>query len=176
MFRGPNLQKAEDWRAMILEPEYDSERFRRTFRITRATFEHILLHIRNRLEKGPHESKVGKPRTPAAFQLAATLAYVANGQPYCTIGDLLGLGERTVGESVRQVSNAIIDVFQQTINLPGQNSEEWTRIASKFSELGGLPNVGLAFDGSYIKVEVPGAMVRLPGVESSLPGHVLYDY
>ncbi|ORY31499.1 hypothetical protein BCR33DRAFT_723851, partial [Rhizoclosmatium globosum] len=56
--RGPDCIKAREWRNLIFGPATGSEEFRRTFRVTRATFDHILTHIRPRLDKGPLDSKV----------------------------------------------------------------------------------------------------------------------
>ncbi|ORY47407.1 hypothetical protein BCR33DRAFT_736218 [Rhizoclosmatium globosum] len=110
--RGPDCIKAKEWCNLIFGPDTGSEDFRRTFRVTRATFDHILAHIRPHLEKSPLESKVGKPRTPSCDQLGMALAYVATGQPIRTVGGWFGYGERTAGDSARRCAAAIIEALE----------------------------------------------------------------
>ncbi|KAJ3065148.1 hypothetical protein HDU99_004261, partial [Rhizoclosmatium hyalinum] len=91
------------------------------------------------------------------------LAYVTTGQPLRTVGGWFGYGEVTAGHSVRQCSSAINDVFGDMFSLPDVASDEWTDMASKFAELGGLPNLGLDMDGSYTLIEAPGEGADVPG-------------
>ncbi|ORY38599.1 hypothetical protein BCR33DRAFT_788829 [Rhizoclosmatium globosum] len=49
------------------------------------------------------------------------------------------------------------------IRLPDVASDELTNIASKFAELGRLPNVGLDMDSSFSLIEAPGEGPDVPG-------------
>ncbi|KAJ3068955.1 hypothetical protein HDU99_003065 [Rhizoclosmatium hyalinum] len=94
------------------------------------------------------------------------LAYFANGQPFRIIGDQFGVGWTTCGDSVHRVMTAICEDFAPSIRMPSTDAE-WRTISSRFSTLGGLPNVGMAMDGSYLRCRRP------PEPPYLLPDHVV---
>ena len=84
---------------------YSESRFKKTFRVTRKTFQNILQPIRRRLAK---ETINEEPVSPEE-RLAVCLYRLARGDYYHTISQMSGLGIATICNIVNEVSQAIVE-------------------------------------------------------------------
>ena len=84
---------------------YSDERFKKTFRISRTTFQFILQRIRHVLDR---DTVTEEPISPE-FRLAIALYRLSRGDYYYTIAEMTGLGVSTVCTIVNEVTRAIVD-------------------------------------------------------------------
>ena len=84
---------------------YSDERFKKTFRISRATFQFILQRIRHVLDR---DTVTEEPISPE-FRLATALYRLSRGDYYYTIAEMTRLGVSTVCTIVNEVTQAIVD-------------------------------------------------------------------
>ena len=84
---------------------YTDERFKKTFRISKNTFNFILSRIRNDLEC---QTINEDPITPEC-RLAICIYRLGRGDYYYTIAKMAGLGASTVHEIVTQVCRLIVE-------------------------------------------------------------------
>ncbi|CAH3159373.1 unnamed protein product, partial [Porites lobata] len=83
---------------------YSDERFKKTFRISRTTFQFILQRIRHVLDR---DTVTEEPISPE-FRLAIALYRLSRGDYYYTIAEMTGLGVSTVCTIVNEVTRAIL--------------------------------------------------------------------
>ena len=84
---------------------YSDARFKKTFRVTRATFLYILSHIRHRLDR---QTVTEEPISPE-LRLALCLYRVGRGDYYFTFAEMSGLGVSSACTIVQEVSQALVD-------------------------------------------------------------------
>ena len=84
---------------------YTDQRFKKTFRVSKATFNFILGRIQHDLQR---DTVTEDPISPA-FRLAVCLYRLARGDYYYTIAEMTGLGTSTVCGIVSDVTKAIIN-------------------------------------------------------------------
>ena len=84
---------------------YSEKRFKKTFRVSRATFLYILSKIQGDIEK----ESLAEPSISPDCRLAMCLYRLGRGDYLYTISELTGYGTSTVCEIVNQVSTAIVN-------------------------------------------------------------------
>ena len=103
---GPTARKPRSCRRLLRNTgwwenawsNFDDKRFKRNFRVSRATFLYILGNIEGDLEK---ELSTDFPISPA-FRLAVCLYRLARGDYLHTVAELVGLGTTTVANIVNE--------------------------------------------------------------------------
>ena len=98
-----------------------------TFRISRSTFLLILGRIRHLIEK---DTITEEPISPEC-RLAICLYRLARGDYYFTIAEMAGIGERTVGYIVNEVTSAIVEClweYSVTKHMPKSEDEFKSKI------------------------------------------------
>ena len=100
---------------------YSDERFKKTFRVSRNTFNFILNRIRHDLER---ETVNEDPISPEC-RLGICLHRLGRGDYYYTIAEMAGLGVSTVHAIVTQVCASIIEnLWQERITKSTPESED----------------------------------------------------
>ena len=84
---------------------YSEKRFKEAFRISRSTFMFLLGRIRNAIEK----DTITEERISPEARLAICLYRLARGDYHFTLAEMAGIGERTVGYIVNEVTTAIVE-------------------------------------------------------------------
>ena len=84
---------------------YTDQRFKKTFRVSKATFNLILGRIQHDLQR---DTVTEDPISPA-FRLAVCLYRLARGDYHYTIAEMTGLGTSTVCGIVSDVAKVIIN-------------------------------------------------------------------
>ncbi|CAH3151961.1 unnamed protein product [Porites lobata] len=98
-----------------------NKRFKEIFRISRSTFMFLLGRIRNLIEK---DTITEEPISPEG-RLAICLYRLARGDYYFTIAENAGIGERTVGYIVNEVTTAIVEcLWEDTVKKHMPKSED----------------------------------------------------
>ena len=90
--RGPDELRNDSWWTDGYQ-NWEQESFKKTFRVSRDTFEFILGKIANLIVKEPTPMKARA--TPPAAQLALCLCRVAYWCTFGTVGDRFGVSEST---------------------------------------------------------------------------------
>ena len=83
---------------------YSNERFKKTFRVSRNTFNYILSRIRHKLER---KTVCEDPISPEC-RLGLCLYRLGRGDYFYTIAEMIGLGRSTVSTVVGEVTEAIV--------------------------------------------------------------------
>ena len=121
---------------------YSDTRFKKTFRVSKATFDFILGRIEHDLQR----DTVAEEPIPPAFRLAVCLYRLARGDYFYTIAEMTGLGNSTVCGIVSEVTKKLStisgvtkssDTFQGTKRNFGRKFWIWRNFGS--SHAVGLP-------------------------------------
>uniref|UniRef100_A0A8D3D085 DDE Tnp4 domain-containing protein n=1 Tax=Scophthalmus maximus TaxID=52904 RepID=A0A8D3D085_SCOMX len=95
---------------------FDDEQWKAQFRVSRATFDHLLQLIGPAIKRRKTNYRV--PIEPRR-RLAITMWWLARSGEYRSIADMFGVGIATVCTIVRQVSSAIVErLFHRFVSLP----------------------------------------------------------
>ena len=132
---------------------YSEKRFQETFRISRSTFLFILGRIRHLIEK---DTITEEPISPEC-RLAIYLYRLARGDYYFTIAEMAGIGERTVGYIVNEVTSVIVECLWEdsvTKHMPKSEDEFKSKILD-MEEAWQFPCCWSAVDGCHIPIKCP---------------------
>ena len=132
---------------------YSDARFKRTFRVSRATFAFILSKICHRLER---ETICEEPISPEC-RLGICLYRLGRGDYLYTIAEMAGVGVSTVSMIVSEVCEAIIEcMWEECINkfMP-KTSQEFAEKMLDTEELWQFPYSWAAVDGCHIPIKCP---------------------
>ena len=132
---------------------YSDARFKKTFRVSKATFRFILGRIEHDLQR----DTVAEDPIPPAFRLAVCLYRLARGDYYYTIAEMTGLGISTVCGIVSDVTKAIINNLwkQQVSQHFPRNEQEFRDKILDMEEVWQFPCSWAAIDGCHIPLKCP---------------------
>ena len=158
---GPTARKPRSCRRLLRNTgwwenawsNFDDKRFKRNFRVSRATFLYILGNIEGDLEK---ELSTDFPISPA-FRLAVCLYRLARGDYLHTVAELVGLGTTTVANIVNEVCSAIIARLWEVAvhkHFP-KTAQELQDIMISFEEDWQFPCCFGAVDGCHLPIKCP---------------------
>ena len=137
---------------------YSKARFKKTFRVSRATFNYLLTKIRCKLER---QFVTEEPISPA-LRLAICLYRLGRGSYYYTIAEMSGLGISTVCTITSEVSQAIIDcLWKESVSkyMP-KSPEDFKEKIIDMNVMWQFPSCWAALDGSHIPIKCPtGGMI-----------------
>ena len=132
---------------------YDDSRFYETFRMTRATFYHILSKISDQIQK----KFVTEEPIPPDFRLAITIFRLSRGDYLFTTGKMCGLQKSTVCMIVNESYSVIINTFwDESVKKHFPISEDEIRhVIGKFGAEWQFPYTFAAVDGSHLPIKCP---------------------
>lgn len=132
---------------------YSDARFKKTFRVSRSTFNFILNRIRHVLER---KTVTEEPISPE-LRLALCLYRLGRGDYYYTIAEMAGLGVSTVCSIVQEVSQVLVDhLWAETISTHMPQSQEDFKIKIlDMEEFWQFPCCWAAIDGCHIPMKCP---------------------
>ena len=137
----------------LVRDTYSPERFYETLRMSRATFNHILVRIHDKLLK----KTVTEEPIPPDFRLAITTYKLARGDYIYTIGEMCGLAKSTVFVIVTETCSAIINtLWDDTVKKYFPTSrDDFKESMAKFGEEWQFPYAFAAVDGSHLPIKCP---------------------
>lgn len=141
-----------DWFQHIWE-NYSDARFKKTFRVSRETFQYILGKIEHDLQR---ETVTEDPISPA-FRLAVCLYRLSRGDYYFTIAGMVDKGRSTVCTIVDEVTEAIIKNMwgkHVSAHFPG-NEQQFREKMLDTEERWQFPCCWAAIDGCHIPLKCP---------------------
>ena len=137
----------------LVRDTYSPERFYETLRMSRATFNQILVRIHDKLLK----QTVTEESIPTDFSLAITIYKLARGDYIYTIGEMYGLAKSTVCVIVTETCSAIINTLRDdTVKKYFPTSrDDFKESMAKFGEEWQFPYAFAAVDGSHLSIKCP---------------------
>ena len=132
---------------------YSEERFKKTFRVSRGTFQFILSRIRHVLQR----DTVNEDPISLECRLAICLYRLARGDYYYTISKMTGLGVSTVCTIVNEVTKAIVENLWDecvTKHMP-KTEEEFRNKMIDMEQLWQFLCCWSAVDGCHIPIKCP---------------------
>ena len=135
----------------LVRDTYSPERLYETLRMSRATFNHILVRIHDKLLK----KTVTEEPIPPDFRLAITIYKLARGDYIYTIGEMCGLAKSTVCVIVTETCSAIINtLWDDTVKKYFPISrDDFKESMAKFGEEWQFPYAFAAVDGSHLPIK-----------------------
>ena len=132
---------------------YLNVRFKKTFRISRATFDFILSKIRHRLER---ETTAEEPISPEC-RLGICLHRLGRGDYLYTITEMAGIGISTVSLIVSEVCEAIVEcMWEASVNkLMPKTTKDFEEKMLDTEELWQFPFSWASVDGCHIPIKCP---------------------
>ena len=146
------LQRNSGWWKLVWET-YSEERFKKTFRLTRETFQFILDRIYHLVKK----QSITEDAIPPECRLGVCLYRLGRGDYYYTLAELSGLGEATICLIVIEVCQVMVHTFwmEEVSNLFPQNQEELNKAMELMDEEWQFPCAYAAIDGCHIPIRCP---------------------
>ena len=148
---------------------YSGKRFKKTFRISKATFSYILDRIKDDIQHEPSGQWgfVEEPISPAC-RLGIALYRLGRGDYYYTISEMTGFGVATVCNITIEVSQAIVNnLWKQAVCSKFPSTLEHFKESSlDMEEMWQYPLAFSALDGCHIPIKMPSG-----GAESAKEYH-----
>ena len=133
----------------------DTESHFRYLRMSRATFDELLLKVRPFLRRQKYRSALRPEITPAE-RLAVTLRYLATGNSQMSLSFNFRVGRSTLCRILRETCSVIWQVLCEEFVRAPSTEDEWTGISEQFTRLWNFPNCVGAMDGKHnIVIQAP---------------------
>lgn len=132
---------------------YSDERFKKTFRVSKNTFNFILSRIRHELER---ETINEDPISPEC-RLGICLYRMGRGDYYYTISEMVGLGVSTAHAIVTEVCQAMVENLWQECVMEhmAQSEKEFEEKMQDMNNIWQFPFCWAAIDGCHIPIKCP---------------------
>ena len=130
--------------------EYSGKRFKQTIRVSKATFNYILLHIRDGLER---RSVCEEPISPEE-RLAIALYKFGRGDYNRTVSEMSGYGESTIREITIEVANLIVEKLWP-VHVKFPNTKSVQSLINEMNDAWQFPGAYAAIDGCHISIKCP---------------------
>ena len=132
---------------------YSDEHFKKTLRVSRATFDYILSRIRHKLQR---QTLCEEPISPK-FRLGLCLYRLGRGDYFYSIAEMVGLGPSTVCTIVHEVNEDIVSCLWEeciTAHFP-TNEDQLNNKIPDMEEFWQFPFSWAAVDGCHIPIKCP---------------------
>ena len=131
-------------------PRYGFRQFRRFFRMSPTTFEHVLQRIAQFPCMQQAHLALGRPRVTTENKLLMTLRYVGSQETINSLADRFGVAESTLLEHIKKTMRCLSSL--PFIAFPSHHQQR--NIMDQFEAIG-FPNTVGAIDGSHIAMKAP---------------------
>ncbi|KAB0794568.1 hypothetical protein PPYR_01647 [Photinus pyralis] len=133
--------------------------FRKHFRLTKMSFEEVLIKIGDKLSMASSVHHTGRPGNDAKTQLLVGLWILANQESYRTVADRFDLTISTAWCYFRKVVDTLVSIASDVIQWP-KNESQRQCFSTEFRKRQGFPNVIGAIDGTHIPIVAPHNMAN----------------
>ena len=147
------LERNSGWWELVWNT-YNDERFKKTFRVSRETFDFILERLRKTLER---ETLCEEPISPE-LHLGLCLYRLGRGDYYYTLAEMVGLAPCTVSTVVHEVNEALVGCLWKdfvSAHMPVTDHDFESKILN-MKEQWQFPFSWCAVDGCHIPIKCPG--------------------
>ncbi|XP_057420278.1 protein ANTAGONIST OF LIKE HETEROCHROMATIN PROTEIN 1-like [Lotus japonicus] len=143
--------RSKDWWERCSHPDFPEEEFRRSFRMSKATFEMICRELDSAVTK---KNTMLREAIPVRQRVAVCIWRLATGDPLRLVAKRFGLGISTCHKLVLEVCSAIKTVLMPKF-LRWPDEAAMTAAKSEFEALSGIPNIGGAMYTTHIPIIAP---------------------
>ncbi|XP_065054392.1 uncharacterized protein LOC135683144 [Rhopilema esculentum] len=146
------LKRNEGWWELLWD-NYDDDRFKKTFRVSRETFNFVLESIRHKLER---DTLCEEP-FPPELRLGLCLYRLGRGDYFYTIAEMAGLAPCTVSTIVHDVNEAIVSCLWKkcvSAHMP-VSEEDFNNKMLDMEEIWQFLFSWCAVDGCHIPIKCP---------------------
>lgn len=130
----------------------DVASFKNMMRVTPDKFFEICNRLQPRIEK---QNTSFRDAIEPACRLAIALRYYASGDKYISLDYNYLVAHNTVGKIVNEVSEAIINEYEEVIDTP-VTSERWKEVEQRFAKRWNFHHALGALDGKHVAIRCPG--------------------
>ncbi|XP_045480255.1 protein ANTAGONIST OF LIKE HETEROCHROMATIN PROTEIN 1-like [Harmonia axyridis] len=146
------LKRRKSHGEFALTKEFNDGQFKNYFRLNRDQF--IEVHEIIKKEIDAEGCNATRP-IGTEEKLSVFLRFMATGNSYKSMAYSYRMGDRTVSNIVREVSEAIWKLMQP-IYLPQPTEEQWKSVANSFERKWQFPHCIGAIDGKHVVIKKPG--------------------
>ena len=146
------LIRNDGWFQTVIDA-YTDKRFKKTFRVSKATFSFILNNIKHDLQR---ETVTENPISPE-MRLAICLYRLGRGDYNCTIAEMAGVGTSTVSTIVQDISESIVNNIWDN-SVANHFPEDEAQFKEKMLDMEQhwqFPCCWAAVDGCHIPIKCP---------------------
>lgn len=145
------LPRNNGWWDMVWNV-YSEDRFKKTFRVSRATFRYILSRIKHKLER---KTLCEDPVSPEC-RLGLCLYRLGRSDYFYIISEMCGLGRLTVSTIAGEVCEAIVScMWKECVTAYMPVTEDLKNKMLDMEELWQFPFSWSAIDGCHIPIKCP---------------------
>lgn len=130
----------------------DHASFHNFFRLPPQMFDELLSRLRPHITK--QDTRWRKAIDPGT-KLAVTLRHLASGDLYASMKFDFRLPDNTISVIVKEVCQAIVDVFKDEVIKCPTTPEEWIEVAQGFERRWNVPHACGALDGKHVAIRKP---------------------
>ncbi|XP_061185223.1 putative nuclease HARBI1 [Saccostrea echinata] len=130
--------------------EFDADEYQQRYRFSQETVQYLANLLKPKLCRPTMRSQ----SLVAIRQVEMALRYYATGDNMKTIGDTMGFHVSSVCRSVRDVSQALVDIAEDYIMWP-TSADEINNIKRGFYSIAKFPGVIGAVDGTHVRIIGP---------------------
>ena len=127
----------------------DSELHFRYLRMSRTTFDELLLKVRPFLYRRKYRSAL-RPEISPAERLAITLRYLATGNSQVSLSFNFRVGRSTLCRIVRETCSVIWQVLCKDFVRAPSTEDEWIGISEQFARLWNFPVLELLMESMWL--------------------------
>ena len=139
-------------RLMVELRNEDPRAFHNFMRMPTAMYDELVQRLTPALTKTTTNCRL--PLEPG-LKVAVTLRHLASGAKYRDMQYAWRVPHNTISLVVREVCQAIIDVYKDELLKAPQTEEEWKNISDKWLEKWNFPHVIGAIDGKHVACRAP---------------------
>ncbi|XP_061361768.1 protein ALP1-like [Gastrolobium bilobum] len=144
--------RSKDWWQRCSHPDFPEDEFRRSFRMSKATFELICNELESAVTK---KNTMLRDAIPVRQRVAVCIWRLATGDPLRIVSKRFGLGISTCHKLVLEVCSAIRTVLMPKFLHWPTDDGNMNLIKHEFESLFGIPNVGGAMYTTHLPIIAP---------------------
>ncbi|XP_061071558.1 uncharacterized protein LOC133105447 [Conger conger] len=144
-----HLRSSEWWDNVACN--FTDSQWQRSFRVSRATFQHLCDRVRPAIERRDTALRLC---VPLQKRVGIALWKLATSSDYRTVGHLFGVGVTTVCRCLHEFCQAVNQIVLPEA-IPEPNAEELEEMAALFQRKWGVPQCVGAVDSSHIPIIAP---------------------
>ena len=123
-------------------------------RVSRKTFEWIVIkHFKFAVENGFH-TPGENAFVDFSMRMAIALQYLPEESGFQAIAALFGISKSTTIRGVNMIMDILVAMISSVIHFSATN-DAWRAMSDEFEEIGVLPDVGGAVDGTIFRIDKP---------------------
>ncbi|XP_012076974.1 protein ALP1-like [Jatropha curcas] len=143
--------RSKDWWERCSHPDFPEEEFKKSFRMSKATFAMICDELDSVVTK---KNTMLRDAIPVRQRVAVCIWRLATGEPLRLVSKRFGLGISTCHKLVLEVCSAIRNVLMPKF-LQWPDEERLRFIRSEYESMSGIPNVGGSMYTTHIPIIAP---------------------